>query len=539
MEKDKVRTSEFLIQSLATAIICFQACQTGFVSAWPSITVVNFLSNATMLSSPMTSLDVSLLGSLPNIGGLIISPFCGYAFNTFGRKYATMMFTLPYVFAWLIISLTSSIPLVLSAMCMAGVGIAGQNVAIIYISEISHDSIRGGLTASSASGYFLGKLIAMCIAGVGRAGQNVAIIYISEISHDSIRGGLTASSASGYFLGILITYTLGGYLTYMQVIYTHLTLSILCILLIALLPESPVFLVLVGREEEAAKAIAFYRHLDVKSKEVEAEIAKIRLQMDPRLETLLEADNDPEVLGELVEKTLEVPVERKSESAWKHFKKSKSSKRALATVLIIMALSIMMGCVVLQVYAEPLFKEAVPTMPANQCAIFLALDFLVASILCVLAIDRFGRKFLLILTAAGSGICTALLGAQLQYHWAPAWFTVFLIYGFSFVFTLGCAVIPFVLTAEVFLPEVRSFCNSVVMAFTWVFNFITLVIFNPLVEAVGLGPVFYFFSIICFIGAVYSQFCVPETKGLSADAIQALFLRERRQSIKSNRSIKK
>ncbi|XP_047035610.1 facilitated trehalose transporter Tret1-like [Helicoverpa zea] len=494
MEKDKVRTSEFLIQSLATAIICFQACQTGFVSAWPSITVVNFLSNATMLSSPMSSLDVSLLGSLPNIGGLIISPFCGYAFNTFGRKYATMMFTLPYVFAWLIISLTSSIPLVLSAMCMAGVGIAGQNVAIIYISEISHDSIRGGLTASSAS---------------------------------------------GYFLGILITYTLGGYLTYMQVIYTHLTLSILCILLIALLPESPVFLVLVGREEEAAKAIAFYRHLDVKSKEVEAEIAKIRLQMDPRLETLLAAGNDPEVIGELVEKTLEVPVERKSESAWKHFKKSKSSKRALATVLIIMALSIMMGCVVLQVYAEPLFKEAVPTMPANQCAIFLALDFLVASILCVLAIDRFGRKFLLILTATGSGICTALLGAQLQYHWAPAWFTVFLIYGFSFVFTLGCAVIPFVLTAEVFLPEVRSFCNSVAMAFTWVFNFITLVIFNPLVEAVGLGPVFYFFSIICFIGAVYSQFCVPETKGLSADAIQALFLRERRQSIKSNKSIKK
>lgn len=72
--------------------------------------------------------------------------------------------------------------------------------------------------------------------------------------------------------------------------------------------------------------------------------------------------------------------------------KSKSSKRALATVLIIMALTIMMGCVVLQVYAEPLFKEAAPTMPANQCAIFLALDFLIASILCVLAIDRFGRK---------------------------------------------------------------------------------------------------------------------------------------------------
>ncbi|KAH9644413.1 hypothetical protein HF086_006441 [Spodoptera exigua] len=445
MEKEKVRTKELLIQVLATAIICFQACLTGFVVSWPSYTVGNFMSNETVLSRPMSSLDVSLLGSLPNIGGLIISPFCGYAFNTFGRKYATILFTLPYILTWLIISVTSSVPLVLASMCIGGIGIAGQNVAIIYISEIAHDSIRGGLTASSAS---------------------------------------------GYFLGILVTYALGGNLGYM---------------------------------EDAAKSIAFYRQLDAKSKEVEAEIAKIRLQIDPRLETLLEGDNDPETLGELVEKKLGAPEERKSESAWKHFKKSKSSKRALMMVLIIMALTIMMGCVVLQVYAEPLFKEAAPTMPSNQCAIFLALDFLIASILC----------FLLILTSAGSGICTVLLGAQLQFHWAPAWFTVLLIYGFSFIFTLGCAVIPFVLTAEVFLPEVRSFCNSVVMAFTWVFNFLTLVIFHPLVEAIGLGPVFYFFSVVCFTGTIYSQFCIPETKGLSADAIQLLFLKGRRQSIKS------
>lgn len=57
-----------------------------------------------------------------------------------------------------------------------------------------------------------------------------------------------------------------------------------------------------------------------------------------------------------------------------------------------MAATIMMGCVVLQVYAEPLFAEAVPSMPASQCAIFVALDFLVASILCMVVVDKFGRK---------------------------------------------------------------------------------------------------------------------------------------------------
>lgn len=67
------------------------------------------------------------------------------------------------------------------------------------------------------------------------------------------------------------------------------------------------------------------------------------------------------------------------------------------------------------------------------------------------------------------------------------------------------------------------------MAFVWIVNFITLVVFNPLVDSVGLGPVFYLFSSVCFIGSVYSYFCVPETKGLSVTEIQKLFLKEKKK----------
>ncbi|XP_075985595.1 facilitated trehalose transporter Tret1-like [Anticarsia gemmatalis] len=483
MERAKIKTSEFVVQSLSTLVICFLAVQTGFVYAWPSYNVANFKSNMTVLAEPMSSLEISLLGSLPNLGGLAASPFCGWAFNTYGRKYATMLFGLPYIFAWSMISQTSSVPLV---------------------------------------------LVAVAIAGIGVAGQNVSLIYISEIAHDSIRGGLTACSAATFFLGILISYVIGGNLPYMTVVYIHLTTSVIAILLLMLLPESPVFLVLVGREEDAAKSISFYRRVDVKSKEVEAELAKIRLMVGPNLEKMLEAAeaDDENGTSEKLMETMEVGGVRQHESAWKFFWKSKSSQRALTTVLTLMAATIMMGCVVLQVYAEPLFAEAVPSMPSSQCAIFVALDFLIASSLCVFVVDKFGRKSILIGTSLGSGVFTAMLGSQLQFHWAPHWFTAALIYAYGFVYTVGCAVIPFVLTAEVFLPEVRSFCNSVSLAFVWIFNFITLVIFNPLVDAMGLGPVFYLFSVVCFAGAAYTQFYLPETKGLSADAIQVLFLKK-------------
>ncbi|RVE52104.1 hypothetical protein evm_003177 [Chilo suppressalis] len=480
MDNEKLKLSALGIQCLATFCISFLASQTGFICAWPSYTVENFQSNTTILNRPMNSVDISLLGGLPNLGGLVVTPFCGYLFNTLGRKYATIMFGLPYMLAWIIVAITKSVPMI---------------------------------------------LIAMTIGGIGIAGQNVSLIFIAEIAHDSVRGGLTACSASGYFLGILISYILGGYLNYYQVVYTHLILSVVCVAALFLLEESPVYLVLVGKEEEAAKAIAFYNQVDVTSKRVTIEIRKIKIQLDPRLEKILENGKDAGLSEELLKIKLGDVVETHKESSWKIFKKSKSSKRALTAVLIVIALTVMMGAVVLQVYAETLFKEAVPLMSSNLCAIFLAVDFTLASVVCVLVIDKFGRKRLLAVTSALSGVCTLLLATQLQLHWAPHWFTVLLIYLYTFIYTVGCAVIPFVLAAEVFLPEVRGFCNSIAMGFVWVVNFITLFIFNPVVDNYGLVPVFYFFSAVCFLGNVYAILKLPETKGLSADAIQSLFLK--------------
>lgn len=60
--------------------------------------------------------------------------------------------------------------------------------------------------------------------------------------------------------------------------------------------------------------------------------------------------------------------------------------------VIVMAYTVLMGIIVMQVYAEPLFKEAVPSMESNQCSIFLAIDFIVASLLCGVLVDKLGRK---------------------------------------------------------------------------------------------------------------------------------------------------
>ncbi|XP_041974601.1 facilitated trehalose transporter Tret1-like isoform X2 [Aricia agestis] len=479
MQEENVSVTAFLVQGFSAMSIAFLTSLTGFIYAWPSYTMEMFRSNATVLSEPMTMTDVSLLGSLTNVGGLLATPFCGYAMDKFGRKYTAMLFGMPCMITWAIIAVSKSVNVI---------------------------------------------LFAVALAGLSAGGQAVSSVYISEISQDSIRGALTSTTVSGYFLGLLFSYVLGGYLPYHYVIYTHLLFCVLYVLMVGVLKESPVYLMMRGKEEEAKESLAFYRRVDKNSKAIEVALKKIKLQIDPRIAMIQEGD-DVEVTKELLENP--PPVEVK-ESAWKFLSKSESSKRALVTVIIIMGSVILMGSIVLQVYAEPLFKEAVPTMDPNTCCVLLAVVYLIASIICAFTIDRFGRKPLMVITAAASGFFNILLGTQLHLRWAPHWFTAVVIYAYSLVYNLGVAIVPFVLTAEVFLPEVRGIGNSFSMACMWVMNFVTLIIFNPLVEACGLGPTFYVFSVVCFLTAIYSQFCLPETKGLSADEIQILFVKKRK-----------
>ncbi|OWR49569.1 sugar transporter [Danaus plexippus plexippus] len=425
---------------------------------------------------------MSLLGSIVNIGGLIATPLCGYAVDKIGRKYSAMLFGLPFVISWALIAATTS---------------------------------------------FYTVLFAVGLSGFGAAGQAVSTVYISEIAQDSIRGALTSSTVYGFFFGLLMSYTFGGYMSYYSVLYTHLALSVLYILMLIPLKESPCYLLMLEKEKEAAESIAFYQRVDVSSKEVELEIQKIKLQLGSKEDKILKSDADTQEAEDLLKKT-SVESNEKKETAWQFLKRSRSSQRALIAVFTVMSLTILMGSIVLQVYAEPLFKEAVPTMHPNTCSILMAVTYLTAALLCASMLDKFGRKALLTVTSILTGISNIILGTQLNLHWAPHWFTAFIIYGSSFVYNLGAAIVPFVLTAEVFLPQVRGLGNSVAMATMWIMNWVTLIIFNPIVEWWGLGSAFYFFSFMCFLSAAYGQFCLPETKGLSADEIQLLFLKEKR-----------
>lgn len=76
-------------------------------------------------------------------------------------------------------------------------------------------------------------------------------VYISEISSPDIRGFLSAIQKVSGHLGVLISYLLGAYLDWRQLAMLVAVAPMMLFLTVIYIPETPSFLVLKGRDEDA------------------------------------------------------------------------------------------------------------------------------------------------------------------------------------------------------------------------------------------------------------------------------------------------
>ncbi|XP_047035476.1 facilitated trehalose transporter Tret1-like [Helicoverpa zea] len=462
-------------QLVGTTLLCCSCINMGVMMAWPSSTILLFKSSNTTLHRPMGDAEVSLFGSLPAIGSLIANPIAGVVLDRMGRKKTVMLTSMMFVLAWSIIAMTSQVEVVLTAMFVGGLGFA------IFLETT---------------------------------------IYISEISQDSIRGTMTAGPMQFYGFGILVSYFLGGYLTYIHMVYACLTMAVVGVLLLAVLKESPLTLMANGREEDAAKSIAFYRSKKTISKEVVQELDKLRRIFSSNTEDVQSLTAIEERLGPT--------LEAKKMTWWQFFKNSPSTQREFFVIMILKVAFVFQGLPVVQVYAEPLFAEAVPSdvISPNLCSLLMGVVVIIAGSIAAYLTDVVGRRPLLIYSSIAAGFCCIVLGTQILTEWGPKWTIPMFIYIFTAFYTFGAGTVPVVVLAEVFLPEVKSIMSMLAVEWAWILNFLILFVFNLLVTSVGLPPVFYFFSFVCFSTAVFFFFFLPETKGLPVYAIQELFTKK-------------
>lgn len=145
-------------------------------------------------------------------------------------------------------------------------------------------------------------------------------------------------------------------------------------------------------------------------------------------------------------------------------------------------------------------------------------------VLCFFTIEGFGRRKLMLASAAGNAICMALvagLGSQPQNAMAMRGAVVFMfIYHFTFVMGLGS--VPFIYMAEIAPLTLRATINGISIGVFWAFAFILGEVSPIALEAIGWRYFLIFAGLnLVMMALIYLLF--PETAGRSLEEIDHIF----------------
>ncbi|XP_023934338.1 facilitated trehalose transporter Tret1-like [Bicyclus anynana] len=459
---------------------------TGLLYVWPSYTLHLYTNeDTTLLATPMTEVESSLVGSLPSLGAMFGTAIVGWVMSVFGRQKSGLVLTAPLLISWIMIDFTKSSTVILIARSIAG---ASGCAFLVYTP-----------------------------------------IYISEVAEESIRGALASAPVVCYCIGVLLSYIIGWFYTYRYIIWINIAFCVLYMGLMLTVKESPIFLMRQKKEEEARLSIAYYRSASVTSKLVLDEFSRLKQQITPAVElrAVRTGSQKENAETEKLNKTIEETEPQEKMSSLKMLFVSPTSRRALLVVGLCLSNQVMMGIVPVQVYAKDIFKQAAPGLSSHFCSVMFALVQLAGSMMSALFSDKFGRKILLSSSSAAVLLCLIGLGVLLQTSIGPPWVTAVIILCYCFTFMFGAGSVPYVLLAECFMPEVQSFASMMLME--WVLNFFIVGIFPFMIKFFGIHGTFYVFACFAIFNTFVGMCILPETKGLTNEQIQETFLKGRKK----------
>jgi sugar porter (SP) family MFS transporter len=155
----------------------------------------------------------------------------------------------------------------------------------------------------------------------------------------------------------------------------------------------------------------------------------------------------------------------------------------------------------------------------DQQAIAIGFTNLIFTIVGMSAIDRLGRKTLLLIGAAGTASCLAGVAWIFTTH-SHQGMLVWLLITYIAFFALSQGAVIWVYIGEVFPNAVRSKGQGVGNASHWIMNTAIALEFPVLATRMGRGAPFVFFAFMTVVQFMVVLFVYPETKGQSLEQLQ-------------------
>ena len=336
--------------------------------------------------------------------------------------------------------------------------------------------------------------------GIGLASL-LSPMYIAEISPASIRGKLVSWNQFAIVTGMVIIY----FVNYMiarsgneewlttygwrWMFFSGVIPSVIFLILLLLIPETPRYLMIKGKDEAALKTI------------IKISGMTGALQMREEIRETLHEKNAP----------------------WLSF--------GLLIIVLGIILSVFqqfVGINVVLYYAGNIFRNMGSSNDTSllQTIIVGAINMLF-TVIAIFTVDRFGRKPLMITGGLIMGVSMLSLGFAFFFRQTGL---VALIFMFLYIagFAMSWGPVTWVILSEIFPNSIRG-AMSVPVASLWIANLIvswTFPMLNDnswLTEKFNHGFSYWIYSLMCILSALFVYKFIPETKGKSLEEIEKLW----------------
>ena len=331
----------------------------------------------------------------------------------------------------------------------------------------------------------------------------VVPLYLSEVAPTRIRGAIASLNQMMIVVGILAAFIVNAILAssgdWRLMLGLAAVPSLILLVGMAFMPETPRFLVRTGEEEEAREVLD----------EVSSDGERPEERPERKIEQIREVE-DQEAGG-----------------GWE----------LLRAPWVRPALIVAIGLAVLQqlvgintiIYYAPTTLTSVGYGPESAIYANLAIGVLNVgmTVLAIRLVDRVGRKPMLLAGLVGMVASLTVLGVSSEVLAEPtsagdpaAVITLVCLAGFIVSFAATWGPVVWVMLPEVLPLTVRGTAMGVAVCLHWGANFLVSQTFPVLLDRFGAGPVFLGYAVIGVLAFLFVKTLVPETKGRSLEEIE-------------------
>ncbi|XP_034191657.1 facilitated trehalose transporter Tret1 isoform X3 [Osmia lignaria lignaria] len=393
----------------------------------------------------------------------------GFLMETVGRLRTLQLGSIPFIAGWILIALSTNIPMLLTGRLLAGLATAlATSPAIVYITEVARPELRGSM----------------------------------------ISFGPTLAS-----FGMVLSYLKGAYIHWRLVAWLSIVYAVVPIVLVQMfVPESPVWLVSKGRLEEAKKALDWLYKCESKQGKVSAAEAQY--------------------ITIVKENEIKLSEQRKSKHGGVSTKLRGFLKptgwKPITILFLLFSFQQFSGIYITLFYAVTWFQEVGSGVDEYVASILVGVTRFLCSMVNTWLLRRYKRRALCIISSLGMALCMTVSGyftyqiksGDRSGYWVPV--VCLLLYVCTSM--VGMLTIPWTMTAELFPTEIRGIAHSISYSIANLLMFSALQSYRSLQSFLGGSyAVQWFFASVSIGAVVFVWLLLPETHGKKLSEIEEYF----------------